>query len=91
MRARDSGRLLALASSFVSHQLKPSPSSEAVCVHVYASVLRRPYTAFAGGVQVMVACAMPMDSCTQLVYHVVLQASLHTGFACVYRLTTLKL
>ncbi|DBB16519.1 TPA: hypothetical protein ACH3X3_014785 [Trebouxia sp. C0006] len=53
MRARDSGRLLAFASKFVSHQLKPcSPSSEAACVQVYASILRRPYSAFAGGLQV---------------------------------------
>ncbi|KAL0026403.1 hypothetical protein WJX79_006830 [Trebouxia sp. C0005] len=53
MRARSSGRLLAIASNFASHQLKPcSPSSESVCVHVYASILRRPYSAFAGGLQI---------------------------------------
>ena len=59
MRARDSGRLFAFASKFVSHQLKPcSPSSEAACVQVYASILRRPYSAFAGGLQVIVACTV---------------------------------
>ena len=64
MRARDGGRLLAFASNFVSRQLKPcSPSSEAVCVHVYASALRRPYSAFAGGLQVTVACAHMHKTC----------------------------
>jgi len=92
MRARDSGRLLAFASDFVSHQLKPcGPSSEAACVHVYASILRRPYSAFAGGLQVIVACTVPIYLCTQLVCQVVLEASLHTGSACVYRLIILKL
>lgn len=54
MRTRDGGRLLCLATRLAGQQLKASASvSDAICPHFNANVLRRPYSAVTGGLQVM--------------------------------------
>lgn len=61
MRTRDGGRLLCLATRLAGQQLKASASvSDAICPHFNANVLRRPYSAVTGGLQVMRALLLSL-------------------------------